>query len=62
LVGQIRTDHQTLGDLMSSLDATENRLKQMVARMGEKASHLKLGGGDIGTLLTLETRTPARRR
>jgi len=55
LVVEIQKDHRTLGELLSSLDATENRLKQVVARMGEKASHLKLGAGDLGTLLTLET-------
>ncbi|MDQ6728583.1 MAG: hypothetical protein M3066_20850 [Actinomycetota bacterium] len=55
LVVEIQKDHRTLGDLMSGLDATENRFKQVMARMGEKASHLKLGGGDLGNLLTLET-------
>lgn len=55
LVVEIQKDHRTLGDLMSSLEAAESRLKQVVARLGEKASHLKLGGGDLGTLLTLET-------
>ncbi len=55
LVVEIQKDHRTLGELMSGLDATENRLKQVAARMGEKASHLKLGAGALGTLLTLET-------
>lgn len=55
LVVEIQRDHQTLQDLMSSLDATQNRVKQVVARIGEKASHLKLGSGELGTLLTLET-------
>ena len=54
LAVEIQADHQTLQDLMDSLDVTPSRVKQVTARMGEKVSHLKLGGGDLGNLLTLE--------
>ncbi len=54
LAVEIQADHQTLQDLMDSLDVTASRVKQVTARMGEKVSHLKLGGGDLGNLLTLE--------
>jgi len=55
LADEIRADHKTLQDLMSELDATQNRVKQVSARLGEKVSRLKLGGGDIGNLLALES-------
>jgi len=54
LAVEIQADHQTLQDLMDRLDATQNRVKQVTSRIGEKVSHLKLGGGDLGKLLTLE--------
>jgi len=55
LVVEIRADHQTLQELMASLDATQNRVKQVTARVGEKVSRFKMGSGDLGNLLTLET-------
>lgn len=55
LVVEIQADHQTLQDLMASLDATQNRVKQVTARVGEKVSRIKMGSGDLGNLLTLET-------
>ncbi len=54
LAVEIQADHQTLQDLMDSLDATQSRVKKVSARMGEKVSHLRLGGGDLGNLLALE--------
>lgn len=54
LAVEIQADHQTLQDLMDRLGATQNRVKQVTARVGEKVTHLKLGGGDLGNLLTLE--------
>jgi len=54
LAVEIEADHQTLQDLMSSLDATQSRVKQVTARMGEKVSRLELDDGDLGNLLTLE--------
>jgi len=55
LVAEIQADHQILQDLMANLDATQNRVKQVAARMGEKVSRLKLGSGDLGNLLALES-------
>jgi len=55
LVVEIQADHQTLQDLMDSLDAAQNRVKQVTARVGEKVSRIKMGSGDLGNLLTLET-------
>ncbi len=54
LVADIKTDHQTLLDLMDALGTTKNPVKKMAARVGEKLSHLNLEGGDLGNLLTLE--------
>ncbi len=55
LVVEIQADHQTLQDLMASLDASQNRVKQVTARVAEKVSRIKMGSGDLGNLLTLET-------
>lgn len=55
LVVEIQADHQTLQDLMASLDASQNRVKQATARVAEKVSRIKMGSGDLGNLLTLET-------
>ncbi len=52
---EIQADHKTLQELMGNLDATQNRVKQVAARIGEKASRLKLGSGDLGNLLALES-------
>jgi len=54
LAVEIQADHETLQEVMESLDATQSRAKQVTARMGEKVSRLKLGDGDLGNLLTLE--------
>lgn len=40
---------------MDALGTTQNPVKKVVARMGEKVSQLKMDDGYLGDLLTLET-------
>jgi hypothetical protein len=55
---EIKADQETLRDLLTRVDGSENRLKQAGAWLTGKASRLKLGGPDdqspLGHVETLE--------